>query len=67
MYSRHYINAAKENTSTKKIQFAILGNIFFIFVDFGVENGVFEAWEVVKKVRGGVALRCDRVSWRGEP
>ena len=38
-----------------------------IFLIFAIENGVSGAWEVVKKVRGGVALRCDRVSWRGEP
>ena len=38
-----------------------------IFVDFWVENGVVGAWEGLKKVGGGVALRCDRVSDRGEP
>ena len=37
------------------------------FLDFWVENGVSGAWEVVKKVGGGVALRCGGVSWRGEP
>ena len=37
------------------------------FLDFWVENGVSGAWEGLKKVGGGVALRCDRVSWRGEP
>ena len=40
---------------------------FSIFFDFWVENRVFGAWEGLKKLRGGVALRCDRVSWRGEP
>ena len=46
---------------------------FFHFLDFPivldcwVENEVFEAWEMLKKLGGGVALRCDRVSWRGEP
>ena len=37
------------------------------FLDFLVENLVFGAWEGLKKVGGGVALRCDRVSCRGEP
>ena len=40
---------------------------FLYFLDFFVENLVFGAWEVLKKLGGGVALRCDRVSWRGEP
>ena len=37
------------------------------FLDFWVEYGFLGAWEVVKKVGGGVALRRDRVSLRGEP
>ena len=38
-----------------------------IFGIFGSTVGFFGAWEWLKKLRGGVALRCDRVSWRGEP
>ena len=38
-----------------------------IFSDFGIKNWVSGAWEGLKKLRGGVALRCDRVSDRGEP
>ena len=32
---------------------------------FWVANEVSGAWEVLKKLRGGVALRCDKLSWHG--
>ena len=42
---------------------------FIIFEDFPnllAENCVGEAWEVLKKVPGDGALRCDRIWGRGE-
>ena len=41
--------------------------MFLFFFDFWIENRVSGTWEGLKKIRGGVALRCDKVSWRGEP
>ena len=38
-----------------------------VFVIFWVENGVSEGQEVLKKLPGSGALRCDRISCRGEP
>ena len=51
---------------TRKNYLAVFSD-FRYFLDFWAENGVSGAWEVVKKVGGGVALRCGGVSWRGEP
>ena len=52
------------------MQFCVFLSIFIIFSDFRhlwVKYGVSEGWEVSKKLAGGVALRCDRVSCHKEP
>ena len=40
---------------------------FRVFCYFGVKYGVSEGREVLKKLPGSVALRCDRISCRKEP
>ena len=50
----------------KKNEFSNFSD-FPVFCYFGIENGVSEGREVLKKLPGSVALRCDRISCRGEP
>ena len=52
---------------TRKIGKNTIVRCSCFFFNFVVENGISGAWEGLKKLRGGVALRCDRVSCRGEP
>ena len=40
---------------------------FRVFYYLGIEHGVSQGWEVLKKLPGSVALRCDRISSRKEP